>query len=140
MRYDSSVATMAHAQKMEEHLVLLIRCIGEVVAYGDKPGTSFRSDPVFEYFCEKSMLSLLVAIAKAKPSTNSDLHPIVWSPIVKSEVLRVVSVLISNAQDGPSLYYLLSNNFVNELTTCMTPLRQWTDSALEIMTPFTSDY
>lgn len=136
MRYDSSVATMAHAQKMEEHLVLLIRCIGEVVAYGDKPGTSFRSDPVFEYFCEKSMLSLLVAIAKAKPSTNSDLHPIVWSPIVKSEVLRVVSVLISNAQDGPSLYYLLSNNFVNELTTCMTPLRQWTDSALEIMTPF----
>ena len=135
MRYDSSATSMAHAQKMEDHVVQLIRGIGEVVAYGDKAGTSFRSDPVFEYYCEKSMLSLLVAIAKARPSTNSELHAIAWSPVVKAEVLSVVSVLISNAQDGPSLYYLLSNNCVNELTTFMTPLRQWTDNALEIMIP-----
>jgi Uncharacterised conserved protein len=136
MRDDLTVANMTYAQKLEEHLVKLIRSIGEVVAYGDVAGTSFRSDPIFEYFCEKSMLTLLVEIAKAKPSTNSNLHASTWSPMVKAEVLHTVSILVSNAQDGPSLYYLLSNNCVNELITCMTPLRQWTDPALEIMVPF----
>lgn len=135
MRDDSTVASVTQAQKLEEHLVKLIRGIGEVVAYGDEAGTSFRSDPIFEFFCEKSILSLLVDIAKAKPSTNSSLHASTWSPMVKAEVLHTVSVLVSNAQDGPSLYYLLSNNFVNELTTCMLPLRQWTDPAFEIMIP-----
>ena len=135
MRDDSTVAVMAQAQKMEDHLVKLIHCIGEVVAFGDKAGTVFRSDPVFEYFCEKNMLSLLVRIAKAKPSDKAFLHATTWSPMVKAEVLKVVAVLISNAQDEPSLFYLLSNNFVNQLITSMTPLRQWTDPAREIMIP-----
>ena len=134
LRDKTAVASMVSARNTEEQLVKLIQSIGEVVAYGDKPGTSLRCDAVFEYFCEKQILALLVHIAKARPDTSS-LHPVTWSPLVKSQVLRTLSILISNAQDGPSLYYLLSNNYVNELIRNMLPLRQWTDVALEIMLP-----
>ena len=134
LRDKTAVASMATARNMEEQLVKLIENIGEVVAYGDNPGTSLRCDAVFEYFCEKQILALLVHIAKAKPDTSS-LHPVTWSPLVKSQVLHTLSILVSNAQDGPSLYYLLSNNYVNDLIRTMLPLRQWTDVALEIMLP-----
>jgi hypothetical protein len=135
MRDENILACMAHVQKLELHLIILIRDIGELVAYGDKAGSSFRSDPIFEYFCEKCILGLFVDIAKSKPSSVSNLHAITWSPKVKAEILRAISLLLSNAQDEPSLYYLLSKDYINELITFMIPLRQWTDTGLEIMIP-----
>jgi Uncharacterised conserved protein len=135
MRDENVLSCMAHVQKLELQLIILIRDIGELVAYGDKAGSAFRSDPVFEYFCEKCILGLLVEIAKSKPSSGSNLHAITWSPKVKAEIMRAISLLLSNAQDEPSLYYLLSKNYINELITFMIPLRQWTESGLEIMIP-----
>lgn len=135
VRDKTAVVAMASARSMEEELVKLVQCIGEVVAFGDEPGTSLRCDPVFEYFCEKQILPLFVDIAKAKPETDSLLHGVTWSALVKSQVMQTISVMISNAQDGPSLYYLLSSNYLNDLARSMMPLRQWTDIALETMIP-----
>jgi hypothetical protein len=152
IRDDASVTAMSTARSIESKVVELIRSIGEVVVNAEQPqGNSSRSgsvshtrtDPVFEYFCEKSILTLLVDIAKEKrynnsrssPTGRSYFHGVVWSPLVKAQVLRTVSVLISDVRNHPVLYYLLSNNSVNELIQCMLPLQQWTDPALEKMMP-----
>mmetsp|Transcript_20066 Transcript_20066/g.30178 ORF Transcript_20066/g.30178 Transcript_20066/m.30178 type:complete len:890 (-) Transcript_20066:18-2687(-) len=131
-RDDIIGASLKLAQKMEERMASIICEIGKVVAYNDQADSTFRSDEVFEYFCEKNIIALFVDIAKSKP-VSSELHGITWSPIVKAAVLRAVSVLLSSAQDGPSLYYLLSNNCISSLITGIVPLKQWSDLALEIM-------
>ena len=153
IRDDASVTAMSTARSIESKVVELICSIGEVVVNAEQTqGNSSRSgsvshtrtDPVFEYFCEKSILTLLVDIAKEKRFNNtrsspragrSYFHGVVWSPLVKAQVLRTVSVLISDVRNHPVLYYLLSNNNVNELIQCMLPLKQWTDPALEKMMP-----
>ncbi len=92
------------------------------------------------------MLGLWVDIVRDKPPTmggrsNTALLPnrvyygVVWSPRVKAHVLHTVSLLISSARDASVLYYLLSQHFINQLITSMLPLKQWTDSALDIMVP-----
>ena len=140
-RDNATVSALSKARSIESRVVELVRAIGEVVADGDQSGTSIRSDAVFEYFCEKNMVSLLVEIAKAKPSDSRldsktiKLHEVAFSPRVKAQLLQTISILISNSQDAPSLYYLLSNNHVNELVMGMLPLRQWTNQALEEMLP-----
>lgn len=141
VRDSATVSALSKAKSLESRVVDIVRAIGEVVADSDHSGSSIRSDAVFEYFCEKNMLSLLVDIAKAKPSdlrhesTRVKLHEVAFSPRVKAQLLQTISILISNAQDAPSLYYLLSNNYVNELIMGMIPLRQWTNHALEEMLP-----
>jgi hypothetical protein len=145
-RDDASVTAMSTARSIESKVVELICSIGEVVVNAEQTqgNSGTRTDPVFEYFCEKSILTLLVDIAKEKRYNNtwsssatgkSYFHGVVWSPLVKAQVLRTVSVLISDVRNHPVLYYLLSNNSVNELIQCMLPLQQWTDPALEKMMP-----
>jgi len=142
VRDSATASALSKARSIESKVVELVRAIGEVVADGDQSsGTSIRSDAVFEYFCEKNMLSLLVDIATAKPSDlhleskRIKLHEVAFSPQVKAQLLQTITILISNSQDAPSLYYLLSNNYVNELIMGMLPLRQWTNHALEEMLP-----
>jgi protein CLEC16A len=140
-RDSATVSALSKARSVEAKVVDIIREIGEVVAHVDQSGTSIRSDAVFEYFCEKNMLSLLVEIAKAKPSDwrlgskGIKFHEVAFSPRVKAQLLQTISILVSNSQDAASLYYLLSNNYVNELVIGMLPLRQWTNHALEEMLP-----
>lgn len=131
-RDDIIGASIMVAQKMEERTASIIYEIGKVVAYNYQADSTFRSDEVFEYFCEKNIIALFVDIGKSKP-VSSELHGITWSPTVKAAVLRAVAMLLSSAQDGPSLYYLLSNNWISSLITGIVPLKQWSDLALEIM-------
>mmetsp|Transcript_8552 Transcript_8552/g.12395 ORF Transcript_8552/g.12395 Transcript_8552/m.12395 type:complete len:920 (+) Transcript_8552:43-2802(+) len=133
-RDDLIGASLELAKKMEERTANLVCEIGKLVAYNDQAGSTFRSDEVFEYFCEKNIISLFVDIVRSKP-LQSELHGNTWGPLVKAEALRTVSVLISSAQDGPSLYYLLSNNCVTSLIMGIVPLTQWSDPALELMLP-----
>lgn len=166
IREDSYVSAISSAKAIESRVVELIRTIGEIVVDSDStvgsPGPSprknqnnnnnspapVRSDPIFEYFCEKSMLSLLVDIAKEKRQgsdegrrwgTDSSYHGVVWSPQVKAQVFATVASLVSDCRNRSVLYYLLSHNSVNELIQCMLPLQQWTDQALSKMMPAYAD-
>ena len=168
-RDDASVSAMKTAKRIEAQVVDIIKEIGDVVVNGEysqakhsssnsgetppvsSPSstkgkksiqqTTPRSDPVFEYFCEKSILTLLVDIAKEKRFdqkkrvTASCFHGVVWSPLVKAQVFQTVSTLLSDVRNHSVLYYLLSQNQVNELINCMLPLNQWTDQALSRMMP-----
>jgi hypothetical protein len=143
-RDDASATALALARNIESCVIDLIRGIGEVIVNAEQTSStknSLRSDAAFEYFCDKSILSLFVDIVKAKHSnlskthSESSLYGIVWSPAVKAQVLHTVSVLVSGVRDSSALYYLLSQHCINTLVACMLPLTQWTDPAMEIMLP-----
>jgi hypothetical protein len=139
-RDDYIVAALSSAKKIESRVVETIKEIGEVVVNSERTTSDIRGDSVFEYFCEKSILSLLVEITKeTKQSdcklTDSSCHGVVWSPLVKAQCFQTTSLLLSNVQNNATVYYLLSHNYINDLITCMLPFRQWTDSALSKMMP-----
>lgn len=161
MRDDSQVSALAAARAIESRVVELVRTIGEIVASADNSKDSakgptspssassqaqVRSDSVFEYFCEKSILSLFVDIAKEKRQASeegrrwgkeSSFHGVVWSPDVKAQIFSTVALLVSECRNCSALYYLLSHNYINELILCMLPLQQWTDQALsKMMRPY----
>jgi Uncharacterised conserved protein len=150
VRDDDYAYALAEAAKIERKVVNLIREIGEVVANGEKLSSSaiihgsenLVCGPCFEYFCEKNILSLLVDIAKENPADQykekSVQHGVVWSPLVKAQVLQTVSLLVAvgqRARNSHALYYILSQNAVNDLMSCMLPLEQWTDPALDKLVP-----
>ncbi|KAL3912231.1 MAG: hypothetical protein SGILL_006965, partial [Bacillariaceae sp.] len=150
------------AMALEKRVAELIAAIGEIVrnaggstAVSNRTASSamhsMRTDSVFEYFCEKSILSLLVDIAKEKRhactressgrrrsgnlAMESPVHGVVWSGVVKAQVYETVSLLVSDVRNQSIIYYLLSNNYINELILCMQPLEQWTEPAIAKMLP-----
>lgn len=136
LRNEELIKLLSIARNLVERVVQLLNDLAEVVTHGNTSvGITLKCNPVFEYFCEKSMMSLLVEIQNTKPGSIPRLHGVTWNPLVKSQVLRTVATIITNTQHGPSLYYLLSNNGINELLSGMIPLKQWTNRALEIMLP-----
>ena len=158
--HDDEIVTALNAARFIEKTVAgLIQQIGEVVVNseqntnvmmatgvsssstrtGKNASSSLACDACFEYFCEKNMLHFLVAIAKDN-GNNIDLtkheahHGVVWGALVKAQVLQTVSLLVAaGSRKHHLLYYILSQNFINELLSCMLPLTQWTDPALSMV-------
>lgn len=152
MDEDGAVCGMRRAKALEGRVVDLIALIGVIVVNGGSGGVassrtasssmqSIRTDSVFEYFCEKNILSLLVDIAKEKKHSStpapkeSVIHGVVWSGSVKAQVYQTVSLLVSDVRNQSIIYYLLSKNYINELITCMQPIQQWTEPAIVKMLP-----
>jgi hypothetical protein len=150
VRDDASVSALSIARNIEASVVGLIAKLGEIFVNGEqsqpnqgRSAPHLRGDAVFEFFCEQRILFLLLDIAKETPSNSNSnssysptsFHGVVWSPLVKAQVFRTTSLLISDVRNHPILYYLLSNNVVNEMVCCMMPLQQWTSPALEKMMP-----
>jgi len=143
----------------QTRLITTLQSIGEIVVFGEQNVTT---DPdIFDYFKEKRLIALLVDIVRAKPilytknfSTiqeegnnheNSqddeedfmvtNLMPVAYTAPVKAQVLQTISLLISNAKDPTSLYYLLSNNHINLLLCSLLPLKQFTTASQEEIIP-----
>jgi protein CLEC16A len=140
LRDEATVAALQMAKSLETSVIDLIRSIGEVVVNAEGSGGmhGLRSDPAFEYFCEKAILALLVEIVGETPSgceKPTSFHGVVWSPLVKAQVFQTTALLVAGVRDSSALYYLLSQNCMNQLVSAMLPLSQWTDPALEIMLP-----
>ena len=151
-RDEASMIALSTAKAIEKRVVELIKTIGEIIVKAEEPPTltktsssssqpAVRGDPVFEYFCEKNILKLFVDIAKEVRQgsevrlSDSLFHGVVWSPMVKAQVLQTTSLLLSDISNHSVLYYLLSHNHINNLISCMLPLKQWTDQALVKMMP-----
>ncbi|EEC44415.1 predicted protein [Phaeodactylum tricornutum CCAP 1055/1] len=49
------------------------------------------------------------------------LHGVVWSPLVKTQVLHTVTLLVSGVRDPSALYFILSQNCINALIACILP-------------------
>ncbi|KAJ1420056.1 hypothetical protein B484DRAFT_333255, partial [Ochromonadaceae sp. CCMP2298] len=82
-------------------VVEILRVIAEMVVYGDN-----KSELLFDFFCEKNMLSLFLEIMSSPGGCPSTVH---------IQILQTLSILISCVRNETSLYYLLSNNYINEI-------------------------
>uniref|UniRef100_A0A8D8M0U4 Protein CLEC16A n=1 Tax=Cacopsylla melanoneura TaxID=428564 RepID=A0A8D8M0U4_9HEMI len=78
-------------------LVETLRSIAEILIWGDQNDSS-----VFEFFLEKNMLSFFLNILKQKCGSY-----------VCVQLLQTLNILFENLRNKTSLYFLLSNNHVN---------------------------
>lgn len=84
-------------------VVEILRVIAEMVVYGDN-----KSELLFDFFCEKNMLHLFLEIMWSENGCPTCVH---------IQILQTLSILISCVKNDTSLYYLLSNNYINEIIT-----------------------
>ena len=84
----------------KDSVVESLRTIAEIIIWGDKHEPS-----IFEYFLEKNMLSIFWRFLEQERTPSS----------VKQQLLQTLSLLIQNIEAGPSVYFILSNNHINEL-------------------------
>ena len=81
-------------------VVEILRAISEVIIYGDQRATN----QIFDYFCEKNMLSLFTKMLRQRAGQQ-----------VNTQIVQTVSILVQNIRNETYLYYILSNNHVNEI-------------------------
>jgi hypothetical protein len=124
--YQPDQAALKAARGLEARAVELLRRLGEIVVYGEQNAAAAA---LFDYFCEKNMLALLVDVARGEGEGAG----VARSVLVKAQVVQTVSILVQNVRNETSLYYLLSNNYVNELVAI--PLQGYTDAALDEFMP-----
>ncbi|EOD30519.1 hypothetical protein EMIHUDRAFT_456574, partial [Emiliania huxleyi CCMP1516] len=94
--HDTVVVTERNRAAVVDNL----RTIAELVLWGD------QNDPVlFDFFLEKNMLGIFWRLLEQRETPVS----------VKVQMLQTLSILISNIEAGPSIYYILSNDHINEL-------------------------
>jgi protein CLEC16A len=107
--------SLSHLRKLHQQLVAnkeinesnknlvveILRILAEMVVYGDN-----KSELLFDFFCEKNMLSLFLELMWTEGGCPS---------IVHIQILQTLSILINCVKNDTSLYYLLSNNYINEI-------------------------
>jgi len=123
-------------KKTEDGLIESVRRLTELVCIGDA-----RFDPtslednntevnLFEYFCEKNVLAMMIdlvtGLAMSYPvntTTTDEASPtdlknrvlVLPTESVAVQIIQSISILIVTVKNMTSLYYLLSNNYINEL-------------------------
>eukprot|EP00452_MALV-II_sp_L67-6_P000150 gene150-153_t len=89
-------------EKCRHEIVENIRQTTEILIYGEKT----KDAAFFDFFCEKNLLADFVRIlglGKVVPAK------------VKLQLLQTLAILISNIREDCNLYYLFSNNYLNQL-------------------------
>ena len=88
------------SERNREAVVEALRAVTELLIWGDKHDAAF-----FEFFLEKNMVAIFWRLL-AQPATPAS---------VKVQLLQTLAMLVGNIDAGPSVYYMLSNNHINEL-------------------------
>jgi len=81
-------------------VVETVRQITEALIWGEQNDTNF-----FDFFCEKSILADFIRVLGLSKTPKK----------VRVQLLQTLSMLVQNIRRQTSLYYLLSNNYVNKL-------------------------
>ncbi|GMI15517.1 hypothetical protein TrVE_jg1657 [Triparma verrucosa] len=93
-----------------------LRRITELVLYGDlhdPPPLETSTPSIFDYFCEKNTLTLLVDLLTGRAiSEDKNVLP----PLnVSLQILQTITILMQNVKRPTNLFYLLSNGYIEEL-------------------------
>lgn len=98
----------------EHQVVELLRVVAEMVVYGDN--NAHHSELLFDFFCEKNMLSLFLQIMWSQGNEeDSKVEDSACPAAVHIQILQTLSILVGCVKNETSLYYLLSNNYINEM-------------------------
>ncbi|CAH0520465.1 unnamed protein product [Peronospora belbahrii] len=122
---------LTHFQSLPDaEIVELLRVLSEFLIYSDQHRVSVALEDqvrssgsdssdshdkktmenpgaLFDYFGENNMLALLVELGTKEPSFP-----------VQVQLLQTMSILVQNIATRTSLYYILSNNYINRLLEC----------------------
>jgi len=82
-------------------VVEALRSIAELMIWGDQHDARF-----FDYFAENSLLAHFTAFLVQRSNRRGD---------VAKQVLQTLSILIQNIRSTTAIFYLFSNNHVNEI-------------------------
>lgn len=115
-------------ERNRDAVVEQLRLLTELLVWGDRHEPAF-----FEFFLEKRVLSTFWRIlaqqrspvAVKVPSPHSPhsphtlpLHPSApLPPRTQVQLLQTLAMLLGNIAAGPSVFFILSNNHINELIT-----------------------
>ena len=104
------------ASNTSDRLVELIRSIAETLLWGEQ---NEEDSMMFDYFAEKGVMKIFVSLLNSTsvaPTTN--LFGAVASGgarLITIQLLQTMSLLLLNVKRQTSLYFLLSNNAINQL-------------------------
>ncbi|KAK9825468.1 hypothetical protein WJX81_005951 [Elliptochloris bilobata] len=84
-----------------ETVVEALRSIAELMIWGDQHDARF-----FDYFAENNLLAHFTAFLVQRSNRQGD---------VAKQVLQTLSILIQNIRSTTAIFYLFSNNHVNEI-------------------------
>ena len=102
----SSGLSGASAGVSDAELIAALARLAECMVYGDKSDDAF-----FLFFGEKRLMGTLVALFRARSSFR-----------VRAQIIQSVAIILQNVRKQASLFYLLSNNHVNDLVgACARP-------------------
>eukprot|EP00438_Fugacium_kawagutii_P018211 Skav230733 [mRNA] locus=scaffold401:583434:599031:- [translate_table: standard] len=96
-----SADSSSEASRSHDEAVEVIREMTEALLWGEQ---NDENDQFFDFFCENCILADFVQILGRNVPKN-----------VKVQLLQSLSMLIQNIRRQTSLYYLFSNNYVNQL-------------------------
>lgn len=82
-------------------VVEALRSIAELMIWGDQHDGRF-----FDYFAENNLLAHFTAFLQQRSNRQGD---------VAKQVLQTLSILIQNIRSTTAIFYLFSNNHVNEI-------------------------
>jgi hypothetical protein len=94
-----SSAAGAGATVSDAVLIAALARLAECMVFGDKSDDAF-----FLFFGEKRLMGTLVALFRARSSFR-----------VRAQIIQSVAIILQNVRKQASLFYLLSNNHVNDL-------------------------
>lgn len=98
-----------------DRLVELIRAIAETLLWGDQ---NEEDSLMFDYFAEKGVMKVFVALLNTPTvpaSTSLFSASSSGNRQIKIQLLQTMSLLLLNVKRQTSLYFLFSNNAVNQL-------------------------
>jgi protein CLEC16A len=95
-----------------EAVVEILRQITEAVIWGERHDPNF-----FDFFCEKNVLADFVKVLGIPRTPKT----------VKVQLLQTMNMLVQNVRRDTSLYYLFSNNYMNQLIATQL---DWTDEEI----------
>eukprot|EP01018_Ginkgo_biloba_P005051 Gb_22834 [translate_table: standard] len=85
----------------EDFVIETLRSIAELITYGDQHDSSF-----FDFFMERQIMAQFIRILKISKTMS-----------VAIQLLQTLSIMIQNLRTEHALYYLFSNEHVNNLIT-----------------------
>jgi len=98
-----------------ETMVEVIRQITEALIWGEQ---NDHDRTFFDFFCEKKILAYFVMLLQ--PARD-------FPKTVQVQLLQTLSMLVQNIRRDTSLYYLFSNNYVNQLISTQL---EWSDEEI----------
>eukprot|EP01134_Creolimax_fragrantissima_P007009 CFRG7009T1 len=85
----------------DQKVVEALKDMAEILVWGDQNNPS-----VFDFFLEKNLFVLFLEILNMK-----------GEPYVKMQLLQCLNIIFENIRNESSLYYFMSNNYINNVIT-----------------------